>query len=152
MTRELSSHNRLPQDITSSSWEALESFATAEKLSRIETPAVVTPLFRRAVQLDPQFAMALMRLGDILNSQRNAEEGYRYWREAVEQTRTQRLSDHERPPVHRSTAPPHRHPSSQTQAQGHPELAKENGRVEYLTYSRRAAPGNEIRMIRIEFR
>jgi serine/threonine protein kinase len=93
---ELSSHNRLPQDITSSSWEALESFATAERLSRIESPAVVTPLFRRAVQLDPQFAMALMRLGDILNSQRNAEEGYRYWREAVEQTRTQRLSDHER--------------------------------------------------------
>jgi serine/threonine protein kinase/tetratricopeptide (TPR) repeat protein len=93
---DVSSHNRLPQDITSSSWEALGSFAEAERLSRTESPAAVTPLFRRAVQLDPQFAMALMGLGDVLISQRNAEEGYGYWREAVAQARSQHLSDHER--------------------------------------------------------
>jgi hypothetical protein len=33
----------------------------------------------------------------------------------------------------------------------HPELAEENGRVEYLTYSRGTSVGTEIRMVRIEF-
>ena len=34
---------------------------------------------------------------------------------------------------------------------GHPELARENGRVEYLTYSRATPSGSEIRVVRIQF-
>ena len=36
-------------------------------------------------------------------------------------------------------------------ATGHPELARENGRVEYLSYGRYNGSRNEIRIIRIEF-
>jgi serine/threonine protein kinase/tetratricopeptide (TPR) repeat protein len=92
---ELSAHNRLPQDITSSSWEALELFEEAGRLQQQQpTPAI--SLLRRATELDPQFAMALMRLGDILNAQQEGEEGVAYWREAIKQGRAQHLSDHER--------------------------------------------------------
>ena len=34
---------------------------------------------------------------------------------------------------------------------GHPELARDNGRIEYLSYSRATASGNQIRIVRIEF-
>lgn len=34
---------------------------------------------------------------------------------------------------------------------GHPELARNNGRVEYLTYSRTTPSGNQIRVVRLEF-
>jgi tetratricopeptide (TPR) repeat protein len=54
------------------------------------------PLLRRAVQLDPNFAMGLMRLGDILNAQDKLEEGFRYWRRAIALADTQHLSEHER--------------------------------------------------------
>jgi hypothetical protein len=35
---------------------------------------------------------------------------------------------------------------------GHPELARENGRVEYVTYGRSNASRNEVRVVRLEFR
>jgi tetratricopeptide (TPR) repeat protein len=93
---EVSERNRLPQDITSSNWQALALFTEAQRLSTAGKAISAIPLFRRAVQLDPQFAMALMRLGDILNAQRNGQEGFAYWREAIKEGRLQRLSDRER--------------------------------------------------------
>src|SRR6185295_17962155 len=53
------------------------------------------PRLQRAVQIDRQFAMAAMRLGDILNSQYKSEEGFRYWNQAIGLARTQHLSDRE---------------------------------------------------------
>jgi tetratricopeptide (TPR) repeat protein len=92
---ELSVHNKLPQDITSSSWEALELFEQAQEASASD-PSAAIALLRRAIQLDPQFAMALMRLGDLLVTQRSSDEGYGYWKRAIEQGRAQHLSDRER--------------------------------------------------------
>lgn len=92
---EISAANLLPQDITSSSWEALEVYGEAQSLSDDQrADDAVLPL-RRAVQLDPKFAMAWMRLGDILNSQDKREEGFADWRQAIELARAQRLSEHE---------------------------------------------------------
>ena len=91
---ELSVHNKLPQDITSSSWEALELFEQAQEASASD-PSAAIALLRRAIELDPQFAMALMRLGDLLVTQRSSE-GYDYWKRAIEQGRAQHLSDRER--------------------------------------------------------
>jgi tetratricopeptide (TPR) repeat protein len=93
---EISANNRLPQDITSSGWEALELYGEAQALSDEQRSDEAVPLLRRAVQLDPKFAMGLMRLGDILNAQDKVEEGFSYWRQAIELAKTQHLSEHER--------------------------------------------------------
>jgi serine/threonine protein kinase/Flp pilus assembly protein TadD len=92
----LSANNRVPQAITSSSWEALELYEDAQKLSMAGRSTEAVPLFQRAIQIDPLFAMAVMRLGDILNAQYKSEEGFRYWNQAIELARTQHLSDRER--------------------------------------------------------
>ena len=93
---EIAANNRLPQDITSSKWEALELFGDAQRLSDEQRSDEAVPLLRRAVQLDPNFAMGLMRLGDILNAQDKLEEGFAYWRHAIALAETQHLSERER--------------------------------------------------------
>jgi len=93
---EISENNRLPQDITSSKWEALELFGDAQVLSDEQRSDEAVPMLRRAVQLDPNFAMGFMRLGDILDAQEKVEEGLAYWRKAIELSAAQHLSDHER--------------------------------------------------------
>jgi serine/threonine protein kinase len=92
---EISANNRLPQEITSSSWDALKLFAEAQRLSDQQRSDDAVPLLRRAVQLDPKFAMGLMRLGDILNSQDKREEGFALWRQAIALAADQHLSEHE---------------------------------------------------------
>jgi eukaryotic-like serine/threonine-protein kinase len=91
----LSAYNRLPQDITSSSWEALDLFSRAQLLDAAGKPNEAIPLLQRAVEMDPQFAMGFMRLGDILNTQRRSEEGFEQWRRAIALARSQHLSAHE---------------------------------------------------------
>jgi tetratricopeptide (TPR) repeat protein len=93
---ERATNNRLPQDITSPSWQALELYQAGQALSDQQRSDDAVPLLRRAVQLDPSFAMASMRLGDILDTQQKVEEGLAYWRKAIELAATQHLSDHER--------------------------------------------------------
>ena len=50
---EISATNRLPQDITSSSWEALEDYQEAQTLSDQQRSDEAVPSLRRAVDLDP---------------------------------------------------------------------------------------------------
>ena len=93
---EISANNLLPQDITSSSWEALGLYGEAQKAySQGHVEDAVSSL-RRAVDRDAQFAMGFMRLGDILNSQNKLEEGFADWRKAIALAGTQHLSEHER--------------------------------------------------------
>ncbi len=93
---DLSAYNRAPQDITTSSWEALQLFDEAQGLSAAGSDTEAIPVLERALQLDPEFAMARMRLGDILNAQYRSEEGFANWRQAVDLARRQHLSEHER--------------------------------------------------------
>ena len=93
---EISANNRLPQDITSSTWEAVELYSEAQKASAEQDLDEAASLLRRAVQLDPNFALGLMRLGDILNAQDKREEGFANWRRAIALAATQHLSEHER--------------------------------------------------------
>jgi len=92
---DIAAYNRLPQEITSSSWEALELFGRSQVLSASGRAAEAIPVLRRSVELDPGFAMAYMRLGDILNAQRQTEEGFSCWRMAISLARSQHLSKHE---------------------------------------------------------
>jgi len=91
----VAANNRVPQSITSSSWDALELYQEAQKLGMAGRSSEAVPLLQRALQIDPRFAMAAMRLGDILNSQYKSEEGFRYWNQAIGLARTQHLSDRE---------------------------------------------------------
>ena len=93
---EISANNRLPQDITSSTWEAVELYSEAQKASAEQQLDEAASLLRRAVQLDQNFALGLMRLGDVLNAQDKREEGFADWRRAIALAATQHLSEHER--------------------------------------------------------
>jgi len=93
---ERAANNRLPQDITSSNWEALQLYENAQTLSDQQHSDEAVPLLRRAVDLDPSFAMGLMRLGDLLNAQDKREEGFANWRRAIALEAAQHLSEHER--------------------------------------------------------
>jgi tetratricopeptide (TPR) repeat protein len=93
---ELSGHDRLPQNITSASWEALQLYQEAQELNQSGKPAESIPFYRRAIAEDSSFAMALMRLGDTLVSQRDSKEGFNFWRQAIDAGRAQRLDERER--------------------------------------------------------
>ena len=93
---DLSANNRLPQDITTNNWEALQLYDQAQSLSAAQHATDAIPVLERAVQLDPQFAMGRMRLGDLLNAQYKSEEGFADWRQAIALARNQHLSEHER--------------------------------------------------------
>jgi len=93
---ERAANNRLPQDITSSNWEALELYQEAQALSDQQRSDEAVPLLRRAIDLDQNFAMGLMRLGDILDAQNKVKEGLAYWEKAIELAAAQHLSEHER--------------------------------------------------------
>ena len=93
---EVSANDRLPQDITSPSWEALALFDQARPLVQAQKIADAIPLLERALQKDPQFAMGLMTLADLANGMGESEKGFAYWRKAIEAAKEQRLSNRER--------------------------------------------------------
>jgi tRNA A-37 threonylcarbamoyl transferase component Bud32/tetratricopeptide (TPR) repeat protein len=92
---EISVHNRMPQDITSSSWRAIGFYSDAQKYNAQGKVEDAISGLRQAIAEDPQFAMGFMRLGDILNSQDHLEEGFSDWRRAIELAGAQHLSQHE---------------------------------------------------------
>ena len=93
--KEISATNRSLRDITSSNWDALKLFEDAQMLSEQQHAEDAVLLLRRAVALDSNFAMAFMRLGDILNSQNKIEDGFAYWHKAIDLAGAQHLSAHE---------------------------------------------------------
>ena len=58
-------YDALPENVTTSSLEALQAYAIAEQTMDIANDyAAAIPLFLRAVSLDPKFAMAYLRLAE----------------------------------------------------------------------------------------
>jgi len=51
------------EQATTSSLDALQAYSSAEKTSRTQGDAAAIPLFRRAIELDPNFAVAIVDLG-----------------------------------------------------------------------------------------
>lgn len=74
---------RPPQDTTTSSWEALLLFSQAEKLQALDHTPEAIELLQKAVQVDPDFALAYMRLGDLSNYVENDRDGFGYWKKAL---------------------------------------------------------------------
>ncbi len=74
---DLAARARRPEEVTTGNWEALLAYTRAENARAAGDDQQAIRLLSKAVELDPGFAAAHMRLGDIL-------EGHGRWREAWE--------------------------------------------------------------------
>lgn len=83
------------REATTGSWEALDSFSRAEVLQERGHPEDAVLLLQEAVRIDPAFALAHMRIGDILISLGRHREGYEAWQKALHTAKTRRLSRRE---------------------------------------------------------
>ena len=63
-------HSTPLAEVTTPSLEALKAYSTAWKLDLSSGAAAAAPLFKRAVEIDPEFAMAHAHAGDRLQQSR----------------------------------------------------------------------------------
>jgi len=92
---EIAIHDRMPQDTTTASWEALQLYAQAERQKLNDAPEAAVTLLQDAVRLDPHFALAHMRMGDVLITLRRQREGLREWGIAGEESNRRHLTRRE---------------------------------------------------------
>jgi eukaryotic-like serine/threonine-protein kinase len=88
-------YDALPEDITTSSLEALQAYAMGNKATDVDNDylAAIT-FFQRAVALDPNFAMAYLMLGGCYQPQGELTLSAQYTRKAYDLR--ERTSDHEK--------------------------------------------------------
>jgi len=84
----------LVREMTTPSWEALELFQQAEELKQEGRWQDAILLLQESVEVDPDFAMAHMRLGDLFSSLTEAES-YHHWEKALESMNKRRVSKRE---------------------------------------------------------
>ncbi len=77
-------YGRRLQDITTDSWDSLSLYGKGEQLKEQMKLDQAILLYRQAIEKDPQFAAAYMRLGDVLLTLHRSREGYQYWQKALE--------------------------------------------------------------------
>jgi serine/threonine protein kinase len=92
---EIATRDQAPQDTTSASWQALASYAAAERSQRANEPERAIALLKEAIQYDPKFALARMRLGDLLFANHRQKEGLEVWQGVLAQSRERRLTRRE---------------------------------------------------------
>jgi tetratricopeptide (TPR) repeat protein len=82
------------EQATTSSLEALKDFAAGIELRRKGLYEQSIPPFQRAIELDPEFALAYVNLGNSLRDMRNLSRGNEYLKRAYELR--ERVSERER--------------------------------------------------------
>jgi serine/threonine protein kinase/tetratricopeptide (TPR) repeat protein len=82
------------RDVTTASVEAYREYAEGIRLHERYREEEALPYFQRAVELDPEFAMALAKLGVVMSNLGRQEEGDEYAVRALEHV--DRLSERER--------------------------------------------------------
>jgi tetratricopeptide (TPR) repeat protein len=88
-------YDALPEDITTSSLEALQAYALGNKATDIDNDYVAAvPFFQRAISLDPNFAMAYLLLAESYQPQGELAAAAENTRKAYELR--ERTSDHEK--------------------------------------------------------
>ena len=85
-----------PEDVTTGNWEALAAYATAERMVAAHQRGRAVDALTEAVKIDPAFAMAYARLGDVLYSLLRDDEGYQAYRKALDVNLQERLTRRER--------------------------------------------------------
>jgi serine/threonine protein kinase/tetratricopeptide (TPR) repeat protein len=92
---DLARQDRPVEDTTTTSWQALQVYSDAEKKYSAGDPDTARLLLGEAIQFDPDFAKAHMRLADILISQKQYAEGYREWKIAFDLVAKRKLTNRE---------------------------------------------------------
>ncbi|HWX15079.1 MAG TPA: tetratricopeptide repeat protein [Chthoniobacterales bacterium] len=88
-------YDALPEDITTSSLEALQAYALGNKATDIDNNYLAAiPLFQRAIALDPNFAMAYLQLAESYQPQGELALAAENTRKAY--NLRERTSDHEK--------------------------------------------------------
>jgi pentatricopeptide repeat protein len=82
------------EQATTSSLEALKAFSQADSLRDRGEEVASADLYQRAVELDPNFAMAYARLGNYYNNNGEQQRAAQYMTKAFEMR--DRVSEHER--------------------------------------------------------
>lgn len=85
-----------PEDATTGSWTALQELNRAIQLQhQLRTQEAIQHL-KHAVAIDPNFALAYGRLGDLEFSNGSSQDGLRYYAKALDLTELERLTTRER--------------------------------------------------------
>jgi tetratricopeptide (TPR) repeat protein len=85
-----------PEDVTTSNWEALQEYARAEAFVSARQQEKAVDVLENAVRIDPQFALAYGRLGDVLDSISRDADGYQAYSKALSVGFQARLTRRER--------------------------------------------------------
>jgi serine/threonine protein kinase/predicted Zn-dependent protease len=83
---------RHPEEVTTDSWEALQLYSEGQRRAAQDDLDSAVLLFKQATVSDPQFAMAYMRAGDVLDTQGKYSEGFSYWKKALSVSGARRLA------------------------------------------------------------
>jgi eukaryotic-like serine/threonine-protein kinase len=88
----ISSFDRLPEEATTPSWEALDAYARGQQffLNQNFDPAILE--FESALRADPMFTLAALRRADLLVSQGRQKEGFAQWRSAITMLAKRRIT------------------------------------------------------------
>ena len=84
-----------PEDVTTGSWAALEAYERGEELSRDRRKEDAVVALRNAVAIDPEFATAYGRMGDIEISLGHSVQGYAAYDRAMQTGLDHRLTRRE---------------------------------------------------------
>jgi serine/threonine protein kinase/tetratricopeptide (TPR) repeat protein len=79
----IASFDRLPDNATTASWEALAVYARGQQFFMNQNFNPAIDKFAEALAADPNFTLAALRRGDLLISQNRPNEGFRQYRAAV---------------------------------------------------------------------
>lgn len=92
--KSLSERNRAPEELTTPSWPAFQEYVAGNEAGMAKPDEAVLHL-KTALQLDPDFALAAGRLGDILMANGKRDEALGYWSKAAENLQKRNLTDRE---------------------------------------------------------
>lgn len=87
--------SRHPDELTTSSWEALQEYTKGDEAWRASKSEAAMLHLKTALDLDPKFARAASRLADILTAEFRPDEGLPYHARAAEIIRERNLTDRE---------------------------------------------------------
>jgi len=83
------------KDTTTASWQALQFYSDSEKRYAQGDATAALRLLDQALEADPSFAKAHMRLADILISRKQYGKGYEEWSKAAALVKARTLTDRE---------------------------------------------------------
>jgi tetratricopeptide (TPR) repeat protein/predicted Ser/Thr protein kinase len=82
--KDISANDTLPEEATTSSWDALDYFSRGERLFERNQLPDALPIYKQAELKDPKFALALARIAQCQAILRHHTEAFDYWRKAAQ--------------------------------------------------------------------